>query len=626
MDGIMVLRISLIVSLLVSGNWLQAQIERIEPPHWWMGMQRPELQLLVKGTGFNQVKKVSTHPQGLQVMAITPADSPDYLLVDLLIDQNAPAQEYTLTFHFPEGEITTSYFIHNRKFSADQLIGFNSSDVIYLITPDRFTNGDTANDVADYLLERVINRADDYARHGGDILGIIQHLDYIETMGFTAIWPSPVLENNMKEQSYHGYAITDFYRVDPRMGTLEDYILLSNEMRKRGLKLIMDQVANHTGITHWMAKNPPFKDWLNQQPAFEAGAELIMSNHRRTVHQDRYAAKVDRERMEKGWFVPTMPDLNQTNPFLAEYIIQNSIWWIETLRLSGIRQDTYPYPNKSFMQEWAGRIKKEYPNFSIVGEEWSYNPLLVGYWQDGAQNRDGYRSNLDIVMDFPLQQALTEALTEEESWNTGLIKLYEGLANDFGYSDPFRMMAFGDNHDMDRLFTQLGEKYDLLKMALAILATLPRIPQLYYGTEIGMENSAKPGDHGRIRTDFPGGWEGDSINAFSGTNLSKDQKNLQQYLRKVLHFRKQSSVIHQGATLHFAPKEGIYVLVRSNHQEKVVLFLNKNPFPVPLDRDHYQEIGWEQVNIWDVLSEKKVTIETPLRPGVTLWNLTYTHH
>ena len=440
-------------------------------------------------------------------------------------------------------------------------------------------------------------------------------------MGFTAIWSSPLLTNNMPSQSYHGYAITDLYEVDPRYGTLADYRELADKSREKGIKLIMDQVANHCGSEHWWMKDLPFKDWVNFQENFENNGALITSNHRRTSNQDLYASKSDKKGNTDGWFVATMPDLNQKNPFMAKYIIQNSIWWIETIGLSGIRQDTYPYPDKDFMSNWAGAIMAEYPNFSIVGEEWSYNPLLIGYWQKGANNRDGYASNLTSTMDFAMQRNVVDAINEKESWDTGLVKMYEGLANDFHYATPKDIMVFPDNHDMSRIYTQLNGDLENTKMALSFYLMMPRIPQIYYGTEILMDDFEKPGDHGLIRTDFPGGWKDDAVNAFTGEGLKTDQKNMQLFLKKVLNFRKNTKAIHEGITIHFAPYMGTYVLFRIIDEEIVVLILNKNDKPFHLDLKRYSEIGLEGKILKNVISGEKITWDTGIsftKRGVTL--------
>tara|TARA_R110000751_G_scaffold14621_2_gene47182 strand:- start:67093 stop:69012 length:1920 start_codon:yes stop_codon:yes gene_type:complete len=566
-------------------------IERIEPPHWWTGFNTTQVQLLVKHPNISEATP-SINYAGVSIEKVHKADSPNYLFLDLNISESAKAGQFNIHFKFnEEKELVHTYEVKARVKKASDYQGFDSSDAIYLITPDRFANGDISNDIKEGLKEKTINRKDNYARHGGDLRGIIQHLDYIEDMGFTQIWSCPLLTNDMSRSSYHGYAMTDFYQVDPRYGSLEEYQELATKAKEKGIGIIMDQVANHCGSAHWWMQDLPFKDWVNQQESFENNKPLNNSNHRRTSNQDLYASKRDKKEMAEGWFVPTMPDLNQRNPFMANYIIQNSIWWIETLQLSGIRQDTYPYPDKNFMSNWAGAIMNEYPNFSIVGEEWSTNPLLIAYWQEGHDNKDGYDSNLRSTMDFAMQKNTVDALNEAEKWDTGLVKIYEGLANDFAYASPKDIMVFPDNHDMSRIFTQLKGDVPNTKMALSYLLTLPRIPQLYYGTEILMNDFEKPGDHGLIRTDFPGGWQDDTVNAFSGEGLTDAQKDMQLFLKKVLNYRKSSDAIHNGKTIHFAPFMGTYFLFRVIEGETVVLIINKNEKPITIDLNRYSEIG-----------------------------------
>jgi glycosidase len=601
-----------ILILYMTTTLAQAQIERLEPPNWWVGFGNTELQLMLKGPDISNFE-VSIQDEKVHLLKVHKADSPNYLFLDLQIPVDTSPGNIEIQLQGVNGtSFSIPYTLKKRSKAPEEYVGFSSKDVIYLITPDRFSNGDPKNDVDLTLQEKIINRKDDYARHGGDIRGIINHLDYIEDMGFTSLWPSPLLINDMPKESYHGYAITDFYKVDPRFGTLEEYIELSEKAQKRGIKLIMDQVNNHCGLAHWWMQDLPFRNWINYQQAFEEGKEITVTNHRRTVNQDIYASDSDRELMDNGWFVPSMPDLNQENPFLALYIIQNSLWWVETLSLGGIRQDTYPYPDKDFMAQWAKRIMTEYPNFSIVGEEWSYNPLVVGYWQRGANNSDGYKSYLRSSMDFPMQQTLINALNEEENWDKGLITLYEGLANDFHYASPKDMMLFGDNHDLDRIYTQLNKDETLTRMALAFILIAPRIPQVYYGTEILMENSEKPGDHGLIRTDFPGGWAGDKINAFKGEGLDSKARYMQTFLRTLLLFRKNEPAIHEGITKHFAPENGIYVLVRYKGNKKVLLILNKNKKPISLSMDRFSELDILGSNFIDIISGEEVVIENEL--------------
>jgi len=577
--------------LLILGSSLYAQkINRIEPPYWWVGMENNQLELLIYGKDISQFTP-SVDNKNIQILDIKKTGNKNYLFLNLDLSK-AVSGKFNINFSKKgkRTDFSVAYELKERNKDSKLKEGFNSADVIYLITPDRFANGDVTNDIVKSMKEKTVNRKDDYGRHGGDIKGIINHLDYIDQMGFTAIWPTPLLTNDMKESSYHGYAMTDFYQVDPRFGTLKEYIELAEKAKSKGLKLIMDQVANHIGSEHWWMKDLPDNDWVNYQDEFLKDS-IVVTNHRRTTNQDLYASVKDKNLMSEGWFVSSMPDLNQRNPLLATYLIQNSIWWIETLDLGGIRQDTYPYPDKQFMSDWAGAIMKEYPNFSIVGEEWSTNPLLVGYWQQGAKNKDGYQSNLSSTMDFPMQKSIVDAFNETESWDKGFVKIYEGLANDFYYANPSKMMIFPDNHDMDRIFTQLKENVVNTKMALGYILTLPRIPQIYYGTEILMQNSAKPSDHGLIRTDFPGGWSGDNSNAFAGEGLTDSQLKMQSFLKKVLNYRKNSDAIHSGKTIHFAPKKEIYVLFRIKDDEIVTLILNKNEAPVTLDLNRFEEVG-----------------------------------
>ena len=580
-------------------------IQKVEPPFWWVGMKNTTLQLLINDENIGVTKPRIDYP-GVSILKVEKAASANYLFIDLKIEPDTKPGEFEIMFSY-KGNKTKKYRyeLKKRENSPNDYIGFNSSDVIYLITPDRFANGNPSNDIMPQLKEKSINREKDYSRHGGDIEGITNKLGYIEKMGFTAIWSTPLLMNDMEKDSYHGYAITDLYKVDPRFGTLEEYIMLSQNAKSRGIKLIMDQVANHCGSEHWWMKDLPFEDWVNYQFEFENGNKIPNSNHRRTTNQDQYASVIDGNQMNKGWFSNRMPDLNQKNPFMATYLIQNSIWWIESLGLGGIRQDTYPYPDKEFMSDWAGSIMNEYPNFSIVGEEWSHNPLLVGYWQKGAKNKDGYESNLSSTMDFPMQNLIVKALKEKENWDSGLVKIYEGLANDFSYSNPSAILLFPDNHDMDRIYTQFDKDLLLTKMALSHILTLPRIPQIYYGTEILMDNSDKRGDHGLIRTDFPGGWEGDRTNAFNGAGLTSEQKEMQSYLKTILNYRKNSSAIHKGKTVHFAPENGVYVLFRIDNKEIVVHIINKNESPISLDLKRFEEIGMYGKKVKNIISDEE---------------------
>jgi len=614
-------KIVFLVLFLVSLSF-QAQIEKVEPPYWWVDMNHDQLELLIYGKDIAQFT-ASVDNKNIQITEVKKTENSNYLFLNLDLSK-ATSGKFNINFtkKGKGADLSVEYELKERAQDSKLREGFNSSDVIYLITPDRFANADVSNDIVKTMNEKTIDRNDGYGRHGGDIKGITNHLDYIDEMGFTAIWPSPLLTNDMKESSYHGYAMTDFYQVDPRFGTMEDYKDLAKSAKNKGIKLIIDQVENHIGIEHWWMKDLPAKNWINYQDEYLKN-NVVITNHRRTTNQDAYASVKDKDLMSEGWFVSTMPDLNQRNPLLANYLIQNSIWWIETLDLGGIRQDTYPYPDKQFMADWAGAIMDEYPNFSIVGEEWSTNPLLVGYWQQGANNKDGYESNLTSTMDFPMQKSIVEALNEEETWDNGLVKIYEGLANDFSYANPEKMMIFPDNHDMDRIFTQLKENVVNTKMALGYILALPRIPQLYYGTEVLIENSAKPGDHGLIRTDFPGGWKDDKVNGFTGEGLTSDQAEMQSFLKKVLNYRKNSEAIHSGKTIHFAPENGVYVLFRIKNDEIVTVILNKNEQPISLNLSRFEEVGLTGKTVKNIITGETFIFENNLQinsKGVLLFS------
>jgi neopullulanase len=585
---------------------IHAQLRHVEPLNWWVGMKDPRLQLMVHGTDVGNTVPVIDYP-GVKLIKVSKADSRNFLFIDILIDKAARPGQVPIRF-MRDGKTmhTYPYTLRKRDEGAARTKGFDGSDVIYLITPDRFANGDSTNDVVAGMAEKRVDRKGEGARHGGDIRGIIDRLDYIRDMGFTAIWPQPMLENNMPAYSYHGYAITNHYRVDARFGTMEEYLALSTKAAERGIRLIFDGILNHTGTGYWWMDDLPFRDWLNYADT------KTRTNHNRTVNQDPYASASDRDIWVKGWFDVSMADMNGANPYLADYLIQNSIWWVETLKMGGIRQDTYGYSDKDFLRRWSCRIMEEYPGFNIVGEEWSLNPLIVGYWQRGKKNSDGYVSCLPTVMDFPLQNTLVHALKEEEDrWGTkGLIKLYEALANDFHYADPSRLMVFADNHDMDRIFTQMGRDAALTRMALTYLLTTRGIPQIYYGTEVLMDNTGFPGNHGVIRSDFPGGWKGDLADAVTGRGLTEDQINMQQYLKKLLNWRKRNKVIWEGKLMHFAPSGGVYVYFRYDRSDTVMVVMNKNREPVSLDMQRFSEMTRGMTRAEEVLTGQSVDLST----------------
>ena len=588
-----------IIGIAFSITTFALNVDRVEPMFWWVGMKNPTVQLMVHGEGI-ALSEITLNYPGVKIKTISRLENPNFVFVDLSISTEAKAGTFPIEFRKSKKEVASYTFeLKNREPNSASRKGFDGTDVIYLITPDRFVNGNPANDVVSGMKE-LPNRTHMNGRHGGDIQGIKNSLDYLSKLGFTSVWLNPVLENNMTQVSYHGYSTTDFYKVDARYGTNEEYRELGKTIHQKGMKLMMDMIFNHIGSEHWWMDDMPSADWLNYYPEYK------ITSHRRTVNQDPYASEADKRLMADGWFVPTMPDLNQRNPFVSNYLIQNSIWWTEYLGLDGIRMDTYPYPDKFAMADWTKRIVDEYPDFYIVGEEWTTNPAIVSYWQKGKINQDGYVSYLPGLMDFPLNNAVVQSLKNPESWGGGLVTLYEALANDFQYAHPEKLVIFPDNHDMSRFYTQLGENFDLLKMGIVYYATTRGIPQIFYGTEILMSNPGTE-EHGIIRSDFPGGWHGDQVNAFTGSGLSEKQKQAQEFFTKILNWRKTSEVIHSGKLKHFAPEDGVYVYFRYNQNQKVMVVMNKNSLEKTIDTNRFSEIMVNCTSGKEVISGTSVT-------------------
>jgi glycosidase len=579
-------------------------IERVEPPFWWQGFRNRELQLLVHGNGMSQYTPSVDYP-GVDIARVERGDSPNYVFVYLDIGASAKPGRFDIVFGKEGSSVAHSYELRERAADASQVEGFSNADVIYMITPDRFANGDPANDSLDGYADK-LDRSDDYGRHGGDLAGVSVHLDYIRDMGFTAVWLNPVLENAMPESSYHGYAITDLYEVDPRFGSNERYRALAEQMRAAGMDLIMDMVANHIGSGHWWMQDLPTADWLNfpQQRSITSNA--------RTTNQDPYASAFDRRAHADGWFAETMPDLNQRNPLLADYLVQNTIWWIEYLGLAGIRMDTHPYPDKHYMAEWGRRVLEEYPGLNLTGEEWSANPAIVSYWQRGKNNPDGYQSYMPSMLDFPLQIALRKSLTEEVPWwDSPWTSAYEMLGNDFLYPDPARLVIFPDNHDMSRIYTQLDEDYDLYRMAMVYYLTMRGIPTLYYGTEVLMSHPGTD-SHGAIREEFPGGWEDSDKNAFTGEGLDEREREAQQFLRKLLNWRRHKSVIHSGKLMQFTPIKDVYAYFRYDDNDTVMVVFNRGEHAASIETARFAERLGDAQDAVDVISGQSFAISETL--------------
>lgn len=573
-----------VILLILSGSSAFAQkqqidIQRIDPAFWWAGMKNPELQVLVYGANISAATVTMRYP-GVEIMRIEKTENPNYQFLFLNISAEAKPGVIPITFASGKKKRVLNYELKKREKSGSEYTGFNASDVIYLLMPDRFANGDETNDYVAGMLEKP-NRAELFGRHGGDIKGVESKLDYLKDLGVTALWLNPVLENNQAHSTYHGYAISDFYKVDPRFGTNEDFRMLTKRTHEKGMKMIMDMVFNHAGSETWFVKDPPQKDWVHQFP------EYTNSNYRLSISIDPYASKVDTDKMQQGWFDRHMPDLNQHNKLLATYLIQNSIWWIEYAQLDGIRMDTHPYPYKDFMSAWCKQVLDEYPNFNIVGEVWEERVLLTSYFQRNSKNSDGYQGNLPSITDFPLKSALNTAFNERDGWEEGLLRIYYVLIQDFAYTEPNNNVIFLDNHDITRFATSVGEDINKQKMGFAALLTLRGIPQLFYGGEIGMPGDG--GNHGKLRADMPGGWKGDTRSVFTEAGRTARENELFHYISTILNWRKSKSVIHNGKLMHFIPENGIYVYFRYTDTESVMVILNNNAEEKTLTTQRFNE-------------------------------------
>jgi len=581
-------------------------LRNVEPPFWWAGMANTRLQLMVYGDELGDIK-VKSSSKLVDVIDVVTAENVRYAFIELQISDKLEPGTVDFLFTTSDGrEQIYSYEFKQRIEGSSQRKGFSAKDVIYLVTPDRFSNGDASNDSISGLSETV-DRSSPDGRHGGDLHGLIDHLDYLSDLGITKIWLNPLQQNNEPKFSYHGYSISDLYQIDARYGGNQALVELSRQANKRGISLIMDTIPNHIGVNHWWMNDLPTSDWINNSGQFSP------TSHSHETIQDPYSTTQERKWFNDGWFVPTMPDLNQRNTHLANYLIQNNIWWIEYAGLSGLRVDTLPYADKNFTSEFTARILSEYPNLNIVGEEWSTNPAIVSYWQKGKLNQDGFDGGVPSLMDFPLQEALIQALTEPEADLQGLRRLHTLLANDFQYPDASNLVVIGDNHDMSRLHTQLNDDAALTKMALTFLMTTRGIPQLFYGTEILMTNTGTDA-HGVIRSDFPGGWVGDKTNAKTGKGLSKDALDMQSYVRTLLNWRKNEPAIHHGKLVHYLPKDGVYTYFRSFNDSLIMVVMNKNTSSTKVELSRFYElIGDDKQIITNVIAQSSRSLSEPFK-------------
>ena len=571
-------------------------------------MKNPELQLLVYGKNIaNQTLEFSN---GVQPKEIQKVENANYLFVTLNTDE-INSSDFKITLKNGRKTINSyKYELKQRNPGSAERTSFSSKDVMYLIMPDRFANGDSSNDSQPNLIEKA-NRNDPSGRHGGDLRGIINNLDYLQNLGVTALWLTPANEDNEKKHSYHGYAQTDLYKIDGRYGSNAEYLELSRELKKRNMMLIQDYVTNHWGVSHWLIQDLPTKDWIHQFSDGEGKFGFKRSNYRTTSQFDKNVSEIDKSGALNGWFDTTMPDLNQSNPLVLKYLTQNAIWWIEYAELGGLRVDTYPYNDKDGMAKWAKAITDEYPNFNIVGEAWMYSPAHIAYWQKDSKiaEIDGYNSHLPSVMDFTLFSDLPNALKEQESWDKGMIKIYNALGSDFLYPDINNILVFFENHDTERWNEIFNSNPETYKMALTLISTIRGIPQIYYGSEIGMRGEKSKGD-ADIRRDFPGGWKGDSQNAFNPSTQTKEQKEFHDFTQKILNWRKGKDVIHNGKTKHYMPQESVYVYFRYSDTEKIMVVLNNNDKEQTLDLSRFAESLTRVSIVKEVISGKEYSISS----------------
>lgn len=591
-------------------------VTRIDPTNWFTDMQDPTLQLMVYGKDIKFADVTTDYPN-VKIDSLVRLDSPNYLLVYLNLKGAKPG-EVTLTFSNKNGKKTTKKFqLKAREMAGADRKGFDISDVLYMLMPDRFANGNPKNDVIKGMEDQLCDRNEPSLRHGGDLEGLRQHLDYFTDLGVTALWLTPVLENDRpadggKHSTYHGYATTDYYRVDPRFGTNEEYKALVDECHKKGLKVVMDMIFNHCGDYHPWAKHTridengktikdyPSKDWFNS-PNYG-----LQTSYKLTPVLDPYASKVDMKETVDGWFVPSMPDLNQRNPHVIKYLIQNSIWWIETVGIDGIRMDTYPYADRQAMADWMKVLNKEYPNFNTVGETWVTEPAYTAAWQKDSKLSD-INSNLKTVMDFAFFDCLSQVKNEEtDDWWKGWNRIYNSLCYDYLYTDPSSVMAFIENHDTDRYLGN-GKDSTALKQAYALLLTMKRIPQLYYGTEILM-NGTKTETDGNVRQDFPGGFPGDKVNKFTHEGRTKAENAMFDWTSRLLHWRQNNDVIINGSQTQFIPQHGVYVLARQHNGKTVLTILNGKKSDNQVDVARYAEVIGSHTTATDVLTGATVDL------------------
>ncbi len=578
-------KILFLLLIAAHSSFSQNQLQHIDPPFWWEDMPVSNLQLMLHGENIGNLTPEFSY-KGITVDEVTKLENPNYLVINMSLTTEVEAG--TFQIKLKDGKKTRvkfDYEIKERSKDSNRNLGFNSSDVIYLLMPDRFANGNPDNDVVEGMLEGV-DRSNPDARHGGDIKGVSDNLDYIKSLGMTAVWLTPTFENDQTPEygAYHGYAATDLYKVDRRFGSNEEFKAFVEKCHGMGMKVIMDMIHNHIGDQHYWLNDRPTDDWLHDIEKYGT------TSFRGEVQSDPYASQYDKDKLIKGWFVPELADLNQQNPILADYLIQNSIWWVEYSGVDGIRMDTYVYPYKEYLTRWVSEVLDAYPNFNIVGESWVEKVAHEAYWQeDNPNENDGYDSKLPSVTDFQIAFATEQALNEEFSWTDGLMKLYYVLSQDRLYSDPMKNVIFLDNHDLDRFAGRVKNDPDLFKMGYAYLMTTRGIPQVYYGTEFMWANTEGEGGWGTKRADMPGGWTEDSRSVFAESGRTAREKEAFEFVQKVTTWRKNAKVIHEGKLTHFIPEDNTYVYFRHLEDEAVMVVMNRNEETKTFKRDRFAE-------------------------------------
>lgn len=599
---------SLLGALLLSlSSYAAMNVTKIDPPFWYAGMQQPQLQLFVYGPDIANASVSLSYP-GVTLSSVVRVESPNYLIVYLHLAEDVQPGSFDITFTAGKKKIVKNYELKARSKKGCEHLGFDASDALYLLMPDRFANGNPDNDYVEGMVEYKVDRNDPNARHGGDLAGIEQHLDYFEELGVTALWFTPVLENNMPGGSYHGYATTDYYRVDPRFGTNEEYRQLIQKAHQRGIKMVMDMIFNHCGSNHPWLNDMPSKDFFNN-PDYEN--HFVQTSYKLTSHVDPYTSQYDFDEMNDGWFVKAMPDLNQKNPHVYRYLVQNSFWWIEYADIDGIRMDTYPYADYDAMSNWMKELNAEYPNYNTVGETWVTEPAYTAWWQKDSKLSAPKNSHLKTVMDFSFFDKVNTAKTEQtETWFKGLDRVYNNFVYDFLYPNPASVLAFIENHDTDRFLGE-GDNLPMLKQASTLLLTTRRIPQLYYGSEV-MMNGVKSQSDGYVRKDFPGGWSGDKANAFRAEGRSAVQRDCFDFYKTLLNWRKGNEVIAKGSMVQFMVQHGVYAYARQYEGKTIFVLLNGTDAETTLPLKYYKEILKDRASGKDVLTGRTIGLTEPL--------------